>query len=202
MSDDLATRAITIIEETHRGERAWDIYSRLLKDRIIFLGTPINDFVANAVIAQLLYLESEDADKEITLYINSPGGLVSAGLAIYDTMSYVRCPVSTVCLGQAASMGAFLLAAGSKGLRRALPHSRVMIHQPLGGYQGQASDILIHAEETRRTKDQIIRLYAKHCGRTYAEVERTLDRDRFMTPEEARDCGLIDEVLSALDIAA
>ncbi|MGB5813411.1 MAG: ATP-dependent Clp protease proteolytic subunit, partial [Polyangiales bacterium] len=147
MSDKTATQAITIIEETHRGERAWDIYSRLLNDRIIFLGTPINDFVANAVIAQLLYLESEDADKEITIYINSPGGMVSAGLAIYDTIRYVRCPVSTVCLGQAASMGAFLLASGTKGHRRALPHSRIMIHQPLGGYQGQASDIEIHARE-------------------------------------------------------
>jgi len=176
MSDDFATRAITIIEETHRGERAWDIYSRLLKDRIIFLGTPITDFVANAVIAQLLYLESEDADKEITLYINSPGGMVSSGLAIYDTMSYVRCPVATVCLGQAASMGAFLLAAGTKGLRRALPHSRVMIHQPLGGYEGQASDIEI-------------------TGQDVETVRHDTERDKFLSALEAKEYGIVDDVI-------
>jgi ATP-dependent Clp protease protease subunit len=195
MSDDLATRAITIIEETHRGERAWDIYSRLLKDRIIFLGTPINDFVANAVIAQLLYLESEDADKEITLYINSPGGMVSSGLAIYDTMSYVRCPVSTICLGQAASMGAFLLAAGTKGMRRALPHSRVMIHQPLGGYQGQASDIEIHAKEILNTKKKLNEILADHTGQDVETIRHDTERDKFMSALEAKEYGLIDDVI-------
>lgn len=195
MSDDLATRAITIIEETHRGERAWDIYSRLLKDRIIFLGTPINDFVANAVIAQLLYLESEDADKEITIYINSPGGMVSSGLAIYDTMSYVRCPVATVCLGQAASMGAFLLAAGTKGLRRALPHSRVMIHQPLGGYQGQASDIEIHAREILKTKQKLNEILAHHTGQEVEQIRHDTERDKFMSALEAKEYGLVDDVI-------
>ena len=202
MSDDLATRAITIIEETHRGERAWDIYSRLLKDRIIFLRTPINDFVANAVIAQLLYLESEDADKEITLYINSPGGMVSSGLAIYDTMSYVRCPVSTVCLGQAASMGAFLLAAGTKGLRRALPHSRVMIHQPLGGYQGQASDIEIHAKEILKTREQINEILASHTERPLDIVSVDTERDFWMGAEEAVEYGIVDTVLQGRKLEA
>ena len=198
MSDDnadLATRAITIIEETHRGERAWDIYSRLLKDRIIFLGTPVDDFIANAVIAQLLYLESEDAEKEITLYINSPGGLVTSGLAIYDTMRYVRCPVSTVCIGQAASMGAFLLAAGTKGLRRALPHSRIMIHQPLGGYSGQASDIEIHAREILTTKQRLNEILARHTGRTVEEVGRDTERDKFLSAIEAKEYGLVDQVI-------
>ena len=195
MSDDFATRAITIIEETHRGERAWDIYSRLLKDRIVFLGTPINDFVANAIIAQLLYLESEDADKEITLYINSPGGMVSSGLAIYDTMSYVRCPVSTVCLGQAASMGAFLLAAGTKGLRRALPHSRLMIHQPLGGYQGQASDIEIHAKEILNTKKRLNEILAAHTGQDVETVRHDTERDKFLSALEAKEYGLVDDVI-------
>ena len=195
MSDVLAPSAITIIEETHRGERAWDIYSRLLKDRIIFLGTPINDFVANAVIAQLLYLESEDADKEITLYVNSPGGMVSSGLAIYDTMSYVRCPVSTICLGQAASMGAFLLAAGTKGMRRALPHSRVMIHQPLGGYQGQASDIEIHAKEILKLREQMNTILARHTGQTTERIKEDTERDRYLSAEEAKEYGLIDDVI-------
>ena len=197
MSDDFATRAITIIEETHRGERAWDIYSRLLKDRIIFLGTPINDFVANAVIAQLLYLESEDADKEITLYINSPGGMVSSGLAIYDTMSYVRCPVSTVCLGQAASMGAFLLAAGTEGLRRALPHSRVMIHQPLGGSQGQASMIEIYTKEILKIRDKLYAILAKHSGQSQEKIATDSDRDFFMSAEEACKYGLVDKVIES-----
>lgn len=195
-NDDLATRAITIIEETHRGERAWDIYSRLLKDRIIFLGTPVDDFIANAVIAQLLYLESEDAEKEITLYINSPGGLVTSGLAIYDTMRYVRCPVSTVCIGQAASMGAFLLAAGTKGLRRALPHSRIMIHQPLGGYSGQASDIEIHAKEILTTKQRLNEILARHTGRTVEEVARDTERDKFLSAIEAKEYGLVDQVIT------
>ncbi len=196
MSDDIATRAITIIEETHRGERAWDIYSRLLNDRIIFLGTPIDDFVANAIIAQLLYLESEDADKEITIYINSPGGMVSSGLAIYDTIRYVRCPVSTVCLGQAASMGAFLLAAGTKGLRRALPHSRVMIHQPLGGYQGQASDIEIHAKEILNTKQRLNEILAKHTGQDIEKVRHDTERDKFLSALEAKEYGIVDHVIT------
>ncbi|MEM7139376.1 MAG: ATP-dependent Clp endopeptidase proteolytic subunit ClpP [Myxococcota bacterium] len=195
MSEKTATQAITIIEETHRGERAWDIYSRLLNDRIIFLGTPINDFVANAVIAQLLYLESEDADKEITIYINSPGGMVSAGLAIYDTIRYVRCPVSTVCLGQAASMGAFLLASGTKGLRRALPHSRIMIHQPLGGYQGQASDIEIHAKEILNTKQRLNEILAQHTGQDVETVRQDTERDKFLSAMEAKEYGLVDHVI-------
>jgi len=195
MSDDIATRAITIIEETHRGERAWDIYSRLLNDRIVFLGTPLDDFVANAIIAQLLYLESEDADREITVYINTPGGLVSSGLAIYDTIRYVRCPVSTVCLGQAASMGAFLLASGTKGLRRALPHSRVMIHQPLGGYQGQASDIEIHAREILHTKQRLNEILAKHTGQDVEKVRHDTERDKFLSAIEAKEYGIIDEVI-------
>ena len=195
MSDDIATRAITIIEETHRGERAWDIYSRLLNDRIVFLGTPLDDFVANAIIAQLLYLESEDADREITIYIHTPGGLVSSGLAIYDTIRYVRCPVSTVCLGQAASMGAFLLASGTKGLRRALPHSRVMIHQPLGGYQGQASDIEIHAREILHTKQRLNEILAKHTGQDVEKVRHDTERDKFLSAIEAKEYGIIDDVI-------
>lgn len=189
-------QAITIIEQTHRGERAWDIYSRLLKDRIIFLGTPIDDFVANAVIAQLLYLESDDADKEVTIYVNSPGGMVTAGLAIYDTMQYIRCPVATVCLGQAASMGAFLLAAGTKGMRRALPHSRVMIHQPMGGYSGQASDIEIHAREILSLKQRLNEILARHTGKEVDQVGQDTERDYFLSAIEAREYGLIDEVIS------
>ena len=196
MSEKKPTEAITIIEETHRGERAWDIYSRLLNDRIVFLGTPINDFVANAVIAQLLYLESEDADKEITIYINSPGGMVSAGLAIYDTIRYVRCPVSTVCLGQAASMGAFLLASGTKGLRRALPHSRIMIHQPLGGYQGQASDIEIHAKEILNTKQRLNEILARHTGQDVEKVRQDTERDKFLSAIEAKEYGIVDDVIT------
>ncbi len=195
MSDDTATRAITIIEETHRGERAWDIYSRLLNDRIVFLGTEVDDFVANAVIAQLLYLESEDADREITVYINSPGGMVSSGLAIYDTIRYVRCPVSTVCVGQAASMGAFLLASGTKGLRRALPHSRIMIHHPLGGYQGQASDIEIHAKEILHTRRRLTEILAKHTGQDVEKVRHDTERDKFLSALEAKEYGIIDDVI-------
>ena len=195
MSDDTATRAITIIEETHRGERAWDIYSRLLNDRIVFLGTEVDDFVANAVIAQLLYLESEDADREITIYINSPGGMVSSGLAIYDTIRYVRCPVSTVCVGQAASMGAFLLASGTKGLRRALPHSRIMIHQPLGGYQGQASDIEIHAKEILHTRRRLTEILAKHTGQDVEKVRHDTERDKFLSALEAKEYGIVDDVI-------
>lgn len=184
-----------VVETTHRGERHWDIYSRLLKDRIIFLGTPIDDFVANSVIAQLLFLESEDPDKEITIYINSPGGVVTAGLAIYDTMQYVRCPVSTVCLGQAASMGAFLLAAGTHGIRRALPHSRVMIHQPLGGYRGQATDIEIHAKEILSKKKQLNEILAAHTGQNVDQIVKDTERDNFMSAEDAKAYGLIDHVI-------
>ena len=184
-----------VVETTHRGERAWDIYSRLLKDRIVFLGTPVQDDVANAIIAQLLFLESEDPDKEVTLYINSPGGVITSGLAIYDTMRYIRCPVATVCLGQAASMGAFLLAAGEKGMRRALPHSRVMIHQPLGGFQGQATDIEIHARETIKLKRKLNEILAERTGQTVEKVREDTERDKFLTADEAKEYGLIDEVI-------
>jgi len=184
-----------VVETTHRGERAWDIYSRLLKDRIVFLGTPVQDDVANAIIAQLLFLESEDPDKEVTLYINSPGGVITSGLAIYDTMRYIRCPVATVCLGQAASMGAFLLAAGEKGMRRALPHSRVMIHQPLGGFQGQATDIEIHARETIKLKKKLNEILAERTGQEFDKIREDTERDKFLTADEAKEYGLIDEVI-------
>ena len=184
-----------VVETTHRGERAWDIYSRLLKDRIVFLGTPVQDDVANAIIAQLLFLESEDPDKEVTLYINSPGGVITSGLAIYDTMRYIRCPVATVCLGQAASMGAFLLAAGEKGMRRALPHSRVMIHQPLGGFQGQATDIEIHARETIKLKKKLNEILAERTGQDVETIRNDTERDKFLTADEAKEYGLIDEVI-------
>ncbi len=192
----------TVVETTHRGERAWDIYSRLLKDRIVFLGTPVDDFVANSIIAQLLFLESDDPDKEITLYINSPGGLVTAGLAIYDTMQYVRCPVATVCLGQAASMAAFLLCAGTPGMRRALPHSRIMIHQPLGGYHGQATDIDIHARDILAIKHRLNEIMASHSGRTVEEIARDTERDNFMSAEKAREYGLVDHVIAPHKAAA
>ncbi|MBX3248850.1 MAG: ATP-dependent Clp endopeptidase proteolytic subunit ClpP [Myxococcales bacterium] len=184
-----------IVESTHRGEREWDIYTRLLKDRIVFLGTPVDDFVANTIIAQLLFLESEDPDKEVTLYINSPGGVVTAGLAIYDTMQHIRCPVATLCVGQAASMGAFLLAAGEKGMRRALPHSRIMIHQPLGGYRGQATDIEIHAKEILAIKRRLNELLAHHTGQPYDRIATDTERDKFLSAAEARDYGLIDTVI-------
>ncbi len=184
-----------VVETTHRGERAWDIYSRLLKDRIVFLGTQVQDDVANAIIAQLLFLESEDPDKEVTLYINSPGGVITSGLAIYDTMRYIRCPVATVCLGQAASMGAFLLAAGEKGMRRALPHSRVMIHQPLGGYQGQATDIEIHARETIKLKTKLNEILAERTGQSVETIQNDTERDKFLTADEAKEYGIIDEVI-------
>jgi ATP-dependent Clp protease, protease subunit len=185
----------TVIEQTHRGERGWDIFSRLLKDRIIFLGTPINDDIANVVIAQLLFLESEEPDKDIMLYINSPGGHVTAGMAIYDTMQYVRCDVATICMGQAASMGAFLLAAGTKGKRYALPHSRVMIHQPLAGFQGQATDIDIHAKEILKTRDTLNELLGKHTGKPVTKIKEDTERDYFMSSDEAKNYGLIDEVI-------
>ena len=186
----------TVVEQTNRGERAYDIYSRLLKERIIFITGPVEDTLAMLVVAQLLFLEAENPKKEISIYINSPGGEVTAGLAIYDTMQIVRPAISTLCIGQASSMASMLLAAGTKGMRFALPHARINLHQPSGGFQGQASDILIQAEEMLQTKRRIIRLYAKHCGRTYEEVERTLDRDHFMNAESAREWGLIDRVLS------
>ena len=185
----------TVVESTHRGERSWDIYSRLLKDRIVFLGTPVNDQVANIIIAQLLFLESDDPDKEIIMYINSPGGVMTAGFAIYDTMQYVRCPVSTVCLGQAASMSALLLTAGATGMRRALPHSRVMIHQPLGGFQGQASDLEIHAQEILRMRTRMTEILSKHTGQDEATIKADTERDRFMSAIEAKEYGLIDEVI-------
>ena len=185
-----------VIETTHRGERAYDLYSRLLKDRIIMLGTPVNDDVANLIVSQLLFLESEDPDKGINLYINSPGGSVTAGLAIYDTMQYVKCPVSTICIGQAASMGALLLLAGSPGKRYALPNARIMIHQPLGGAQGQASDIDIQAKEILRLRSYINGLFVKHTGHTIERIEKDTERDYFMSAEEARQYGLIDEVVT------
>ena len=189
----------TVIEQSGRSERAFDIYSRLLKERIIFLVGPVNDQTANLVVAQLLFLESENPDKDIFLYINSPGGSVSAGMSIYDTMNFIKPDVSTLCLGQAASMGAFLLSAGAKGKRFALPNSRVMIHQPLisGGLGGQASDIEIHAKELLKLKAKLNQLLAEHCGRTLDELERDTDRDNFMSAEEAQAYGLIDQVLSS-----
>jgi ATP-dependent Clp protease protease subunit len=185
----------SIIETTHRGERAWDPWSRLLKDRIVFLGTDVNDDVANVIIAQLLILEGEDPDKEITLYINSPGGVITAGLAIYDTMQYVRCPVSTVCLGQAASMAAWLLAAGSPGRRRCLPNSRVMIHQPLAGVRGQASDIEIHAREIIQLRGRMNEILSKHTGQSVEKIKDDTERDRFLSASEAKEYGIIDEVI-------
>ena len=192
----VATYFPQIVETTHRGERAWDLFSRLLKDRIIFLGSEVNDDVANVIIAQLLVLEGEDPDKEITMYINSPGGVITSGLAIYDTMQYVRCPVSTVCLGQAASMGAVLLAAGSKGRRRALPNSRVMIHQPHGGARGQATDIEIQAKEILHLRARINDILARHTGQSIEQIKLDTERDRFLSGQEAKEYGLIDEVIA------
>ncbi len=185
----------TVIEQTHRGERAYDLYSRLLKDRIVFLGTPVDDDVANIIVAQMLFLESEDPDKDINLYINSPGGVVTAGLAIYDTMQYVKCQVSTICMGQAASMGALLLTAGAKGKRYSLPHSRIMIHQPSSGFSGQASDIELHAKEILRLKAKLNEIMQKHTGQSLDRLEKDMDRDFFMGAGEAKEYGLIDEVV-------
>ena len=185
-----------VVEQTGRGERSYDIYSRLLKERIIFLGTAIDDNVANLIIAQLLFLQSEDPDKDINLYINSPGGVVTAGLAIYDTMQFLSCDITTYCVGQAASMGAVLLAAGAAGKRFALPHSRIMIHQPLGGAQGQATDIQIQAEEILRIKQSLNGILATHCRRSLEDLERDTDRDNFMSATEAATYGLVDEVVS------
>ena len=185
-----------VVEQSARGERAYDIYSRLLKERVIFIVGPIEDYSANLIVAQLLYLESDNPEKDINIYINSPGGSVTAGMAIYDTMQFVKPDVATMCIGQAASMGALLLAAGAKGKRYALPHSRVMIHQPLGGFQGQASDIDIHAREILKMKDTLNRILQKHTGQDMETIEADTDRDKFLSAGEARDYGLVDEVLS------
>jgi ATP-dependent Clp protease, protease subunit len=184
-----------VVEQSSRGERSFDIYSRLLRERIIFLNGEVNDTVAALVCAQLLFLEAENPKKPISLYINSPGGVVTSGMAMYDTMHFIRAPVHTLCMGTARSMGSFLLMAGQPGERAALPNSSILIHQPLGGFQGQASDMLIHADEIRRTKHRMTRLYAKHCGRSYEELEQAMDRDHFMTAEEALEWGLIDKIL-------
>ena len=184
-----------VVEQTGRGERAYDIYSRLLKDRIVFLGTEVNDDVANLITAQFLFLESEDPEKEINFYINSPGGSVTAGMAIYDTMEFIRPPVSTLCLGQAASMAAIMLLAGAKGRRYALPHSRIILHQPLGGMQGQASDLEIHAKEILHAREEINNIIMKHTGQNLRKIEKDTDRDYFMAPQQAVEYGLIDEVI-------
>jgi ATP-dependent Clp protease protease subunit len=185
-----------VVETTPRGERSWDIFSRLLNDRIVFLGTEINDDVANIIIAQLLYLESEDPDKEITLYINSPGGSITAGLAIYDTMQYVRAPVATLCIGLAASMAAWILAAGTKGLRRALPNSRVMIHQPLGGVRGQATDIEIHAQEILFIRERMNKILSRHTGQPVEKIKHDTERDKYLSAEDALGYGIIDSVIA------
>jgi len=187
-----------VIEQTGRTERAYDIYSRLLKDRIIFIGTAIDDHVANTVIAQLLFLQTEDPDKDIHLYVNSPGGIVSSGLAIYDTMQYVRPDIATYCIGQAASMGALLLTAGTKGKRFALPNARIMIHQPMGGFQGQATDIEIHAREILRVKDTLNKILSSHTGQPYEKIQNDTDRDFFMSGDEAKEYGIVDEVIRSL----
>ena len=185
-----------VIEQTSRGERSYDIYSRLLKDRIIMLGLPIDDIVANLVISQMLFLESEDADADISLYINSPGGQVSAGLAIYDTMRFIKCPVSTICVGQASSFAAVLLAAGAKGKRFSLPHSRMVLHQPIGGYSGQATDLEIHAKQIQMMREMLNEILADHTGQTIERIAQDTDRDFFLTPNEAKDYGLIDQVMA------
>ena len=193
--DHMNTLVPMVVEQSNKGERAYDIYSRLLKERIIFLVGPINDNVASLVTAQLLFLESEDPKKEINLYINSPGGLVTAGLGIYDTMQYIKPDVSTLCIGQAASMGSFLLAAGKKGKRFSLPNSRIMVHQPSAGFQGQATDIEIHANEVLALKERLNEIYSKHTGKSVDDVKKALERDNFMTPDIAKEFGLIDDVV-------
>jgi len=197
--EHLSTLIPMVVEQSSRGERAYDIYSRLLKERIVFVVGPINDAVASLVTAQLLFLESEDPKKEISLYINSPGGLVTAGLGIYDTMQYIKPEVSTLCIGQAASMGSFLLAAGSKGKRLSLPNSRIMVHQPSAGFQGQATDIEIHANEVMSLKKRLNEIYSKHTEKSVDEIKAALERDNFMTPENAKDFGLIDKVVEKRD---
>ena len=185
----------SVVESSHRGERVWGLYDRLLKDRIIFLGTDVNDTAANIIIAQLLFLESDDPDKDITIYINSPGGVITAGLAIYDTMQYVRCPVATVCIGQAASMAAWILAAGTKGMRKALPNSRVMIHQPLGGFRGQATDIEIHANEILNMRTRMNEILSAHTSQDVDKVREDTERDRYLSAMEAKEYGIIDDVI-------
>ena len=194
-SDQMNTLVPMVVEQTNKGERAYDIYSRLLKERIIFLVGPINDNVASLVTAQLLFLESEDPKKDINLYINSPGGLVTAGLGIYDTMQYVKPDISTLCIGQAASMGSFLLAAGKKGKRFSLPNSRIMVHQPSAGFQGQATDIEIHANEVLALKKRLNEIYSKHTGKSVDDIKKALERDNFMSPDVAKNFGLVDEVV-------
>ncbi|WGM39513.1 ATP-dependent Clp protease proteolytic subunit [Caulobacter sp. NIBR1757] len=199
--DDYERTAINIIpqvwESTSRGEKGYDIFSRLLKERIIFLTGPVEDAMASLICSQLLFLESENPKKEIQMYINSPGGVVTSGLAIYDTMQYIKSPVTTLCMGMAASMGSLLLCAGAAGQRIALPNARIMVHQPSGGFRGQASDIMRHAEDILKTKQRLNEIYVKHCGRTYEEVEATLDRDHFMSADEAKAWGLVDHVQSS-----
>ena len=196
IEEQLNTLVPMVVEQTSRGERAYDIYSRLLKDRIVFLVGTVNDTVASLITAQLLYLESENPKKEISFYINSHGGLVTAGLGIYDTMQYIKPPVSTLCIGQASSMGSFLLAAGEKGKRLSLPNSRIMVHQPSAGFQGQATDIEIHAKEILDLKKRLNKIYAKHTNKSEDEIKKALERDKFMSPAEAKDFGLIDEVVA------
>jgi ATP-dependent Clp protease protease subunit len=188
-----------VVEQSARGERSFDIFSRLLRDRIVFVNGPIDDGVAALVCAQLLFLEAESPGKDVAMYINSPGGVVTSGLAIYDTMQWIKCPVTTVCMGTAYSMGSFLLMAGAAGKRIALPNARIMVHQPSGGFQGMASDIERHAQEALRTKRRLNEIYARHCGHSYEEVEQTLDRDHFMSAEEAKEWGLVDHVYSSRD---
>ena len=195
MSERALNLVPMVVEQTARGERAYDIYSRLLKDRLVFVVGPVEDHMANLIVAQLLFLESENADKDIHLYINSPGGIVTAGLSIYDTMQFINCDVSTICVGQAASMGALLLAGGTKGKRFALPHSRIMVHQPSAGYQGQATDISIHAKETLELKARLNEIMAKHTGQPVDVIERDLERDNFKSAADAREYGMIDHVL-------
>ncbi|MFO1012545.1 MAG: ATP-dependent Clp protease proteolytic subunit [Caulobacteraceae bacterium] len=190
-----------VVEQSSRGERAFDIFSRLLRERVIFLNGPVEDGMSALICAQLLFLEAENPKKQIDMYINSPGGVVTSGLAIYDTMQYIKSPVSTICMGMAASMGSFLLMAGEPGLRVSLPNARIMVHQPSGGFQGKASDIERHAEDIIKTKRRLNELYAKHCGRTYEEVESTLDRDHFMNAEEAKAWGLVDNIFEGRDDA-
>jgi ATP-dependent Clp protease protease subunit len=195
-TNPIASLIPTVVEQTHRGERGWDVFSRLLKDRIVFVGTAIDAAVANVVVAQLLFLESEDPDKDVMMYVNSPGGEVLAGLAIYDTMQSLRCPVATYCVGLAASMASLLVAAGAKGKRNALPNARILLHQPLGGMEGQATDIEIHAREMLKTRDTINSIYARHTGQTIDRIKHDTERDNFMSASEAKDYGLIDNVLT------
>ena len=195
LSEHMSNLVPMVVEQSNRGERAYDIYSRLLKERIVFLVGGVNDTVASLVTAQLLFLESENPKKEIFFYINSPGGLVTSGLGIYDTMQYIKSPVSTLCIGQASSMGSFLLSAGEKGKRFSLPNSRIMVHQPSAGFQGQATDIQIHAKEILSLKERLNKIYSKHTGKSVKEISQALERDNFMTPEEAKEFGLIDSVV-------